>query len=71
MKEACWYESIYVVQQPTQRGGYKGSDVKLYIDYKNQKRIEGTKLYAQNSNELEEAIKQAYEYSYKRFILKE
>ena len=69
MKEACWYEHIYVVQKPTKRGGYKGSDVTLYIDYKGQSKIEGKELYVQNSNQLEEAIEKAYHYAYKRFIL--
>jgi len=69
MKEACWYEDIYVVQKPTKRGGYKGSDVTLYIDYKGQNKIEGKELYVQNSTELEGAIEKAYHYAYKRFIL--
>jgi len=69
MKEACWYENIYVVQKPTKRGGYKGSDVTLYIDYKGQSKVEGTELYEQNSTELEEAIEKAYRWAYKRFIL--
>ena len=70
MKQACWYEDIYVVQKPTQRGGYKGSDVTLYIDYKGQRNIGSQKItYEQNSKELVDAIDTAYEYAYKRFIL--
>ena len=69
MKEACWYEQIFVVQKPTQRGGTKGSDVTLHIDYKGQSRIEGKELYKQNSQELEIAIEKAYQYAYNRFIL--
>lgn len=69
MKEACWYEDIYVVQKPTERGGYKGSDVTIYIDYKGQRSIEGKELYKQNSTELESAIEKAYRYAYNRFIL--
>jgi len=71
MKEACWYEEIFVVQKPTERGGYKGSDVTLYIDYKGKTKIEGkNKKYKQNSQELVEAIEEAYKYAYDRFILK-
>lgn len=71
MRESCWYENIYVVQKPTKRGGYKGSDVTLYIDYKGQGKVEGSETYKQNSIELEQAIEKAYIYAYKRFILKE
>lgn len=71
MMEACWYENIYVVQKPTKRGGYKGSDVTLYIDYKGQGKVEGSETYKQNSIELEQAIEKAYIYAYKRFILKQ
>lgn len=71
MQEACWYEQIYVVQKPTRRGGNKGSDVTLYIDYKGQNKIGSQKIkYKQNSKELEEAIETAYRYAYNRFILK-
>lgn len=71
MRESCWYENIYVVQKPTKRGGYKGFDVTLYIDYKGQGKVEGSETYKQNSIELEQAIEKAYIYAYKRFILKE
>jgi hypothetical protein len=71
MRESCWYENIYVVQKPTKRGGYKGSDVTLYIDYKGQGKVEGSETYKQNSIELEQAIEKAYIYAYKRFILKQ
>lgn len=69
MKEACWYEEIFVVQKPVKRGGQ--SDVKLYIDYKNKGKVEGSETYKQNSIELEKAIETAYRYAYKRFILKD
>lgn len=69
MQEACWYEHIYVVQKPTKRGGQKGSDVKLHIDYKGKGILEGKEIYQQNSKELIEAIEIAYKYAYKRFIL--
>lgn len=70
MREACWYEDIYVVQKPTKRGGYKCEEVTLYIDYKGKTKIEGKRTpYKQNSIELEDKIQEAYEYSYKRFIL--
>lgn len=68
MKEACWYEKIYVVQKPTTRGN-KNVEVKLYVDYKGQAKIEGKETYKQNSTELEAAIEVAYKYAYKRFIL--
>lgn len=71
MRESCWYENICVVQKPTKRGGYKGSDVTLYIDYKGQGKVEGSETYKQNSIELEQAIEKAYIYAYKRFILKQ
>jgi hypothetical protein len=71
MRQSCWYENIYVVQKPTNRGGYKGSDVTLYIDYKGQGKVEGSETYKQNSIELEQAIEKAYIYAYKRFILKQ
>jgi len=69
MQEACWYEHIYVVQKPTKRGGQKGSDVKLHIDYKGKGILEGKEIYQQNSKELVEAIEIAYKYAYERFIL--
>jgi len=68
MKEACWYEKIYVVQKPTTTGT-KNVEVKLYIDYKGQTKIDGKETYKQNSTELEAAIEVAYRYAYKRFIL--
>ena len=72
MRQSCWYEEIYVVQKPTKLGGQKGSDVTLYIDYKGKSKVEGQGLiYAQNSIELEDKIEEAYQYAYKRFILKE
>lgn len=71
MQQACWYENIYVVQKPTKRGGQKGSDVTLYIDYKGQGKVEGNETYKQNSKELVEAIETAYRYAYKRFILRQ
>jgi|TARA_R110000744_G_scaffold181319_1_gene300451 hypothetical protein len=72
MRQACWYEEIYVVQKPTKLGGQKGSDVTLYIDYKGKSKVEGQGLiYAQNSIELEDKIEEAYQYAYKRFILKQ
>jgi len=72
MKQACWYEEIYVVQKPIKKGTYKGSDVTLYIDYKGKNRVEGNgTTYKQNSTELENKIEEAYQYAYKRFILEE
>tara|TARA_R110000803_G_scaffold11579_2_gene34442 strand:+ start:345 stop:563 length:219 start_codon:yes stop_codon:yes gene_type:complete len=72
MRQSCWYEEIYVVQKPTKLGGQKGSDVTLYIDYKGKSKVEGQGLiYAQNSIELEDKIEEAYQYAYKRFILKQ
>ena len=72
MRQSCWYEEIYVVQKPTKVGGQKGSDVTLYIDYKGKSKVEGKGLtYAQNSLELEDKIEEAYQYAYKRFILKQ
>ena len=71
MRESCLYEEIYVVQKPTKRGGQKGSDVTLYIDYKGKGNVEGSETYVQNSKELEQAIETAYRYAYKRFILKQ
>ena len=72
MRQSCWYEEIYVVQKPTKLGGQKGSDVTLYIDYKGKSKVEGQGLiYAQNSIELENKIEEAYQYAYKRFILKQ
>jgi len=70
MMEACWYEGIYVVQRPSKRGGYKGSDVYLDIDVRGQI-LQGKNLYKQNSIELENTIEEAYRYAYKRFILKQ
>ena len=68
MREACWYEKIYVVQQPTKRG--KCEEVTLYIDYKGKTKIKGKEIsYKQNSVELDNKIQEAYEYAYKRFIL--
>lgn len=68
MKQACWYEEIYVVQKPTRRG--KCEEVTLYIDYKGKTKIEGKQIpYKQNSIELEDKIEEAYRYAYKRFIL--
>ena len=68
MQEACWYEQIYVVQEPVRRG--KNPDVTLYIDYKGRTRVGSQKTtYKQNSIELMEAIHTAYEYAYNRFIL--
>ena len=70
MRQACWYEEIYIVQKPTKRGGYKGSDVTLYIDYKGKTKIEGKQIpYKQNSIELENKIEEAYKFAYNRFIL--
>ena len=72
MRQACWYEEIYVVQKPTKSGGQKGPDVTLYIDYKGKSKVEGQGLiYVQNSIELEDKIEEAYQYAYKRFILKQ
>ena len=71
IKQDCWELDIYVVQKPTKRGGQKGSDVTLYIDYKGKGKVEGSETYRQNSKELEEAIETAYRYAYKRFILKQ
>ena len=70
MQQACWYENIYIVQRPSKRGGYKGSDVYLDIDVKGQI-LKGKKLYKQNSIHLQKTIEEAYEYAYKRFILKQ
>ncbi len=68
MREACWYEEIYVVQKPTKKG--KCDEVTLYIDYKGKTKIEGKQIpYKQNSIELEDKIEEAYRYAYKRFIL--
>jgi len=68
MQEACWYEQIYVVQEPVRQG--KNPDVTLYIDYKGRTRVGSQKTtYKQNSIELMEAIHIAYEYAYNRFIL--
>lgn len=68
MRQACWYEEIYVVQKPTKKG--KCDEVTLYIDYKGKTRIEGKQIpYKQNSIELEDKIEEAYRYAYKRFIL--
>ena len=70
MRQACWYEEIYIVQKPTKQGGYKCEDVTLYIDYKGKNKVEGNgTTYKQNSIELENKIKEAYEYAYNRFIL--
>jgi len=70
MRQACWYEEIYVVQQPTKRGGQRCEEVTLYIDYKGKTKIKGKEIqYKQNSLELEKKIQEAYEYAYKRFIL--
>ena len=73
MKEACWYEDIYVVQKPTKVGFKKGGhDVTLYIDYKGKSKVEGKgDVFKQNSIELENKIQEAYIYAYKRFILKQ
>ena len=71
IKQDCWELDIYVVQKPTKRGGQKGSDVTLYIDYKGKGKVEGSETYRQNSRELEQAIETAYRYAYKRFILKQ
>ena len=72
MRQACWYEEIYVVQKPTVKGTYKGSEVTLYIDYKGKNKVEGNgTTYKQNSTELENKIEEAYQYAYKRFILGE
>ena len=72
MKEACWYEEIYVVQKPIKVGIKKGGyDVTLNIDYKGKNTIEGNETYKQNSIELENKIEEAYKYAYKRFILGE
>lgn len=69
MQEACWYEQIYVVQEPVRQG--KNPDVTLYVDYKGKTKVGSQKItYKQNSIELIEAIKTAYEYAYNRFILK-
>jgi len=68
-KNACWYENIYVVQKPTKTGGWRGSDVMLYIDYKGTNRIEGKETYVQNSPALEDKIEEVYIYAYDRFIL--
>jgi len=70
MREACWYEEIYVVQKPTKQGGYKCEEVTLYIDYKGKTKIKGKEIpYKQNSSELENKIEEAYKYAYNRFIL--
>tara|TARA_R110000822_G_scaffold99831_3_gene225009 strand:+ start:4385 stop:4603 length:219 start_codon:yes stop_codon:yes gene_type:complete len=70
MREACWYEKIYVVQKPIKAGHKKGGyDVMLNIDYKGKNTIEGNQTYQQNSKELEDKIEEAYQYAYKRFIL--
>ena len=70
MREACWYEEIYVVQKPTVKGTYKGSEVTLHIDYKGKTKIKGKEIpYKQNSIELENKIEEAYKYAYNRFIL--
>tara|TARA_R110002153_G_scaffold65778_1_gene175954 strand:- start:71 stop:286 length:216 start_codon:yes stop_codon:yes gene_type:complete len=71
MRQACWYEEIYVVQEPTVKGTFKGPDVKLHIDYKGKNTIKGKETYIQNSKELEDKIEEAYEYAYKRFILRQ
>ena len=72
MRQACWYEQIYVVQKPTKKGVQKGSDVTLYIDYKGKTKVKGKgTTYKQNSIELENMIEQAYVYAYKKFILRE
>jgi len=72
MRQACWYEEIYVVQKPTVKGTNKGSDVTLHIDYKGKNKVEGNgTTYKQNSTELEDKIEEAYQYAYKRFILKQ
>jgi hypothetical protein len=70
MREACWYEEIYVVQKPTKQGVYKCEEVTLYIDYKGKNKVEGNgTTYKQNSIELENKIEEAYKYAYNRFIL--
>ncbi|MAN64770.1 MAG: hypothetical protein CMI60_22785 [Parvibaculum sp.] len=72
MMLACWYEKIFVVQKPVQRGYKKnGYDVTLYVDYKGQNKIQGKNTYKQNSKELEEAIEKGYIYAYKKLILGE
>jgi len=70
MKQACWYENIYVVQKPVKIGNKKGGyNVKLYIDYKGKSRVNGKEEYVQNSIELENKIEEVYKYAYNRFIL--
>ena len=72
MRKACWKEEIFVVQKPTVKGTNKGPDVTLHIDYKGKNKVEGNgTTYKQNSTELEDKIEEAYQYAYKRFILKE
>ena len=72
MRQACWYEEIYVVQKPTVKGTYKGYEVTLHIDYKGKNKVEGNgTTYKQNSTVLEDKIEEAYQYAYKRFILGE
>ena len=49
MRQACWYEEIFVVQKPTIKGTFKGSDVTLHIDYKGKNKVEGNgTIYKQN-----------------------
>jgi hypothetical protein len=67
MRQACWYEGIYIIQRPVVRG-MKNVDVKLDMDIRGQIK-KGKHTYKQNSIELENKITEAYEYCYKRFIL--
>ena len=69
IKNELWFENIYVVQNPTKKGGLKGSDVKLHIDYKGKNKIEGKYTYIQNSKELEHKIEEVYIYAYNKFII--
>lgn len=56
----CWFNKIYVVQKPTQRGYKKdGHRVKLIVDVDGRKKY-GKKEYKQNTKELYDKIEELY-----------
>ena len=67
-KLACWEKNYFVIVKPTKRGyRKKGHPVTLIIDFDGTKK-KGTKVYNQNSSELEDKITELYKHLWYHYI---
>ena len=67
-KLACWEKKYFVIVKPTKKGFKRGGHpVTLIIDFDGTKK-HGTKIYDQNSLELEDKITELYKHLWSHYI---